>query len=475
MKTADIVLRGACALALWALAAGASAAATISIINANAPGVGFNDPTPVAPVGGNNGTTLGQQRLNAFTHAANIWAATLSSPIEIRVRAEFIPLPCTADSAVLGSAGTADIFAEFPNAPRPTSWYPSALASKLSNSDMPGPGNPHIIAHLNSRLGLFADCLPGSAFYLGIDNNHGNQIDLVAVLLHELAHGLGFQTFTDGQTGQLVENRPSVWDHFLTDTRTGKVWADMSNDERTASAIGGEALAWSGPNVTAAVPQLLAPRPNMAIGGPAAQDAAGNYKVGDASFGPQLGPVPVSGQLMPVVDQADGTGLACEALNPNNARAVSGNVALVDRGGCPFVQKARNVQAAGALAMVVADNAPGDVTGLGGSDPSITIPAVRITQADGLTLKARLAARSRTQSGVVASLGVDPSRRAGADNAGRMTMYAPSEFQPGSSVSHFTTESRPNVLMEPAINGDLSHTVGLPKDMTVELLKDIGW
>src|SRR5215510_9497878 len=55
------------------------AAATIVIQNGNAAGVGFNDPTPAAPVGGNPGTTLGQQRLNAFQFAANIWGSTLTS------------------------------------------------------------------------------------------------------------------------------------------------------------------------------------------------------------------------------------------------------------------------------------------------------------------------------------------------------------------------------------------------------------
>ena len=40
--------------------------ATIVIENADTAGVGFNDTTAVAPVGGNSGTTLGQQRLIAF-------------------------------------------------------------------------------------------------------------------------------------------------------------------------------------------------------------------------------------------------------------------------------------------------------------------------------------------------------------------------------------------------------------------------
>jgi hypothetical protein len=62
-----------------ALGASSSAfgAATIVIFNNDPAGVGFNDPTVVAPVGGNAGTTRGQQRLIAFQAAANKWGATL--------------------------------------------------------------------------------------------------------------------------------------------------------------------------------------------------------------------------------------------------------------------------------------------------------------------------------------------------------------------------------------------------------------
>ena len=62
------------ALVLFASALGmrstAFGAATITILNNDAAGVGFNDATPAAPVGGNSGTTLGQQRLIAFQAAA---------------------------------------------------------------------------------------------------------------------------------------------------------------------------------------------------------------------------------------------------------------------------------------------------------------------------------------------------------------------------------------------------------------------
>src|SRR5579864_9727808 len=100
MKKSNFVL-----LALLLVAANlAFAGAKITIVNANAPGVGFNDPSPRAPLGGNPGTTLGQQRLNAFEFAANTWGSTIDSPVEIKILAAFTPLTCTPTTAVLGSA-----------------------------------------------------------------------------------------------------------------------------------------------------------------------------------------------------------------------------------------------------------------------------------------------------------------------------------------------------------------------------------
>ena len=461
-----------------ALASGAaSAAATIVITNNNVAGVGFNDPTPATPVGGNPGTTLGQQRLNAFTFAANTWAATLTSDVTINIQAQFTPLACTATGATLGSAGATQIFRDFTGAPLAGHWYSYALANKLFGAEL-GTGTPQINANFNSNLGLNANCLPGSPFYLGFDNNHGTAIDLVAVLLHELGHGLGFQTFTNGTTGNYNGGFPSAWDRYLLDNTTNKTWDTMTAAERAASAINTQHLVWTGANVTASVPAVLQlGTPQLAITAPST--AVTSYIVGTASFGPPLGSPGVSAEIVQVVDQPDGkTGLVCDAnLSPGNAIAVAGKIALVDRGVCGFAVKTKTLQNAGAVGVVIADNAAGSPPpGLGGDDPSITIPSVRITLADGTLLKNALAKRSRTRSaGVIGRLGVDPSIRAGADAFGRVFMYTPNPFISGSSVSHYDVSALPNLLMEPNINGDLSHEVTVPRDLTFRLLQDIGW
>jgi hypothetical protein len=65
--------------------------------------------------------------------------------------------------------------------------------------------------------------------------------------------------------------------------------------------------------------------------------------------------------------------------------------------------------------------------------------------------------------------------RAGADASGRVRMFAPFAVQGGSSISHYDSIARRNLLMEPAINADLTHRLKAPDDLTFELLRDIGW
>jgi hypothetical protein len=453
------------------LAAPAFGQATVTIVNGNAAGVGFNDPTPAVPVGGNNGTTLGEQRLIAFQTAASIWGTELASNVEIKILATFEPLSCTATSATLGSAGTIFIFSDFPSIPPfpgpefPFTWYHSALAKKRAGFDL-NPGQPDIRARFNSNLGN-PGCLTGTFWYLGLDNNHGNNIDLVTVLLHEFAHGLGFSQFASVSTGAEILGQTDVYGRLLLDKSLNKTWDQMTDAERAASAINTRKVVWLGSHVTEAVPGVLAPgTPLLRVNSPPA--IQGNYDVGAASFGPPVSSVGVTGAVVLADDGAAPTADACSPLT--NAAAIAGNIALVDRGTCTFVVKVKNAQNAGAIAVLVADNVVGSPpAGLGGADPTITIPSVRITLADGNTIKAQLA------SGVNATLTVDLTVLAGADPAGKALLNTPNPVQPGSSISHWDPIAFPNQLMEPAINSDLTHTVKEPQDLTLAEMRDVGW
>lgn len=463
-------------VAFSALPMTASANATIVVLNIDGPGEGFNDTTPRAPIGGNSGTTVGQQRLIAFQAAAAIWGATIDSAVPIRIRAAFDPLTCTATSATLGSAGAYNIWSNFPGAISPTVWYAEALANKLTRVDL-SPINPldptdsaDINARFNSSIGTVAGCLTGTDWYYGLDNNHGTNTDLMTVLLHEFGHGLGFQSFVSNSSGNYFFGTPGVYDLFVHDNTSNTDWTAMTTAQRFASIKNGRNVVWTGANVSAAAPSVLSyGTPLLRVNTPAA--IAGVYQVGSASFGPTLSSPGLTGNMVLGLDTADAAGPSTtDACSPlTNAAAVAGNIAIVDRGTCGFVVKAANVQAAGATAMVVADNAAGSPpAGLGGAGV-FTIPSVRITQANGATIKAQLGA------GVNATLGLDMTVLAGADPAGRALLNTPDPIVSGSSVSHWDPIAFRNQLMEPAINGDLTHSLKSPEDLTLAQMRDIGW
>ncbi len=259
----------------YALAGGAQ----VIVVNINAPGVGFNDPAPATPVGGNTGTTKGEQRLIAFQHAADLWGQTIDSPVPIFVTAQFTSLGAN----VLGSAGATFIFRDFgglglyPGAEFAGTWYGSALADKRAGVDL-NPGFADIGANFSSDFD----------FYLGLDTNHGAQVDLVTVILHELGHGLNFQTFVSSSSGAPIAGFIDIYARHLVDTTTGLHWDQMTNDERKASATKFGRLVWDGARVTADVPAVLSlGSPEVRVVAPPA--VAGPYQFGSAAFGPPIG------------------------------------------------------------------------------------------------------------------------------------------------------------------------------------------
>jgi len=434
-------------------------AATFTIVNMDGAGEGFNDATPALPVGGNPGTTIGQQRLNVFQRAGEIWAGILPSNVVIRVEAAFDPLSCTQAQAVLGQAGAVASMLNFPGAPRADTWYPVALASKLAGTDLI-PGTNDIEAQFNSNLNGSAGCLGGTGWYYGFDGNEGTNLDLLPVVLHELGHGLGFATVMNLSTGQFQNGFADVFATNIRDLNSNLTWTSMSPAQRAASAVGGN-LAWDGHYTTLASPLVLGPRPVLIVNAPPA--IAGVYSVGAASFG---GPVTISGVTGTVVLAEDGivpVSDACSALV--NAAQMAGKIALIDRGTCNFNVKAQVAQAAGAVALLIANNTGGSLAP-GGSDASITIPVVGLTQADGNTIRNQLA------NGVQVTLQLDLSQKSGSDAQGRVYLYSPNPLAGGSSVSHFDVSAFPNLLMEPAINRDL---LAGNVDLARYAFMDIGW
>jgi hypothetical protein len=448
------------------LLASTAHAATITVVNQDGPGEGFNDPTVVAALPSNPFTTLGEQRLHVFQTAANQWGALLVSNVEIRVQAAFNPLTCSGTSAVLGSAGAITVHSNFANAPVANVWYSSALASSLAGTDLNGAQND-----INSQFNVDIDngtCLTGTAgwYYstLASDTTPAGRIPLLPVVFHELAHGLGFQTFTNSSTGAFNAGTPSIWDTFLADAVSGTTWINMaSNAERQASAISDPNLIWKGPIVTAQKGNFLSGAPILTVLSPAA--IAGEKTASSASFGDPIPQAGISGDIVAASDSGGVNALdGCEPLVTN----VTGKIALMVRGNCNFTVKVKNAQNAGAIAALVDNNAAG-LPGMGGSDPTVTLTSLGITQADGNAIRAQLALPVTVSATLGYSATLAGTQVSGGTSYVRMN--APNPVQPGSSVSHWTVDTFPNLLMEPSLNTTLFSDV----DLTIPLFQDIGW
>lgn len=449
----------ALALVVTLAAAASASAANIVVISLDPEGTGLFDPTPVDPVGGNPGTTLGEQRAFVYDFAAAQWGAAIDSPVTIFVAARFRPLGCTATSGTLGSAGTTFVFANFTNAPVANTWYHSALADALAGTDL-RPGFFDISTNFNSAIDDDPNCLTGRKWYYGVDHQGGTDFDFLNVVAHELAHGLGFANFVNEATGANFLGRTDVYSLNTFDVTTGLSWNLMTDEERQASAVNDRNVVWNGVAVTTEAPSVLGPRPSVVV---LQGTAAGSHEANPANFGPPI--VPGDGTTGLVRVANDGVGVASDACQPLLDVDLSDKIVLADRGACTFVTKVANAQAAGAKGVLVANSIPGgSLSPMGGSDPSITIPSMGISFELGQELRASTTA--------VAKLVLDESVLAGTQE-GFVRLYAPTTVALGSSISHYDTSATPNLLMEPFITDTLRAADTL--DLTPALFEDLGW
>lgn len=108
---------------------------------------------------------------------------------------------------------------------------------------------------------------------------------------------------------------------------------------------------------------------------------SGSYTVGGAHFNPMMSSV--TGDVVLAIPNE-----ACSAIT--NPGALSGKIALIDRGNCAFVVKVANAAAAGAIGVIICNHTAGaGVITMAGNGP-LSIPAVMLSFEDCQLLKAQL-------------------------------------------------------------------------------------
>ena len=350
--------------------------ATIELNFTDGSGQGFNDPS------------LGNARRTAMRRAADIWEGVLSSSVPIQIDVSFRELACDPDDgAVLAQAATNFVYTVAGSA-FPNDWLSGALAESLTGQNLSqtidASNASDLFANFNSSID--DDCLEnGSAFDYGLNGTPpDNRISFVVVALHEIAHGLGFAA-TLAADGSKFMGRADVYQRFTRDTSVDRSFAQMGPSQVLAARERTGSIVWDGRNVTRRAKSFLDPSPVLRIDAPSA--VAGLYPVSTASFGPDVQSVSLSGELAIVDDGTSQPSRGCRGLV--NRAEVRDKIALVDRGDCLFVEKAANAQAAGARALVVVNNEPGLVA-MGGTDNSIAIPVVMVSQTNGDAIKAAI-------------------------------------------------------------------------------------
>lgn len=256
-------LAGICVILLICLNGGAQAAATLEPFYLDGNNEGYNDPgDPHQPSrdDGNPGETLGEQRRWAFEKALEFWAARLDSNVTIQVESEMNDLDCNSTSAVLGGAGAKNVFANWEPASGGTSgrtdtWYGEALANKLANKDIE-PDTRDIGSVFNKTIDESDDCLGTNVWYYALGDAPSGTVSFYNTALHEIGHGINFQTFVNLETGEKLKGLDDIYMIFLEDHSIPEIWPNMTEGERSDSAADTGDLHWVGGEVLASIDSL---------------------------------------------------------------------------------------------------------------------------------------------------------------------------------------------------------------------------
>jgi hypothetical protein len=183
-----------------------------------------------------NFNTVPASAREAVQAAVDTWAANFASTVPVSVNVTWSK---ASSEGILAAASSKNNYANFTGAPDKTLYYASALANALAGKDL-DPANPEIEITISSD----------APWYLGVDGKcPPRSYDLQSVILHEMAHGLGFisGSYYDELSGLGRILQPTPFDAYA-QLPDGRRLADMPNSSLETGKALTSTLMWSGEN-----------------------------------------------------------------------------------------------------------------------------------------------------------------------------------------------------------------------------------
>jgi hypothetical protein len=174
----------------------------------------------------------------AINAAVDIWSQNFVSQVPVKVKVYW---GRQSSSAILASAAPGKFHTNFKNIPDNDLWYASALADAIAGEDIE-PAIEEVTIRINSTN--------GPILYLGTDGNcPSNKYDLVSMILHEMAHGLGFLSNADYDDlyGYGSIQQPTPYDAYA-QLPDGRRLMDLDSPSLELGEAMTQPLVWSGAN-----------------------------------------------------------------------------------------------------------------------------------------------------------------------------------------------------------------------------------
>lgn len=164
----------------------------------------------------------------AFEYAVSIWQNQISSPVPIRITAEWSDAQ---NINIMALARPTSFYNSSDENMIPDVLYPVALFEKISGKEVNNE-EPDIYCSFNKNI----------SWYFGIDGNTPvTQYDFTTAVMHEITHGLGFAGFLKNIDGKGIINNPAnlpgIYDYYLFNVYKQQI-TDNSNFPYSSEELG---------------------------------------------------------------------------------------------------------------------------------------------------------------------------------------------------------------------------------------------